>query len=202
MLIKKYANRRLYDTQNSRYITLDELAEAIRKGANPRIIDAKSEQDLTQATLAQLILESRGASRLLPTPLLMQLIRLGDDALGEFFGQYVSWALGVYIQARQQTQGISSGLPPNPFANPFFAAAPWFNPPPMAGGAPPTPQPPQPTPPPPQPPATPQPEAAADDDADADAGEDADDTAARFEALMREVVALKATLKNQGAKKG
>lgn len=101
MLVKKYGNRRLYDTVSSRYVTLEELAEKIRAGADPRVVDAKTNEDLTQSTLTQIILESRGAGRLLPVPLLTQLIRLGDDALAEFFGRYVQWALEVYLQTRQ-----------------------------------------------------------------------------------------------------
>src|SRR5438552_2745828 len=84
VLIKKYGNRRLYDTEASRYITLDDLAARVRSGSEVRVVDAKSNEDLTQATLTQLIMENRGASQLLPVSLLHQLIRLGDDALAEF----------------------------------------------------------------------------------------------------------------------
>jgi polyhydroxyalkanoate synthesis repressor PhaR len=101
VLVKKYGNRRLYDTGQSRYLTLEELAGSIRNGEDVRVVDAKSGEDLTTATLAQIIVEGRGAARLLPRPLLVQLIRMGDDALAEFLGQYVSWALEVYLQARQ-----------------------------------------------------------------------------------------------------
>jgi polyhydroxyalkanoate synthesis repressor PhaR len=101
VLVKKYGNRRLYDTARSRYLTLEELAESIRNGEDVRVVDAKTGEDLTTATLAQIIVEGRGAARLLPRPLLVQLIRMGDDALAEFLGQYVSWALEVYLQARQ-----------------------------------------------------------------------------------------------------
>ena len=73
MLIKKYGNRRLYDTESSRYITLEELAGIIRRGEEVRVVDAKSGEDLTTATLAQIIIEGRGAARLLPLPLLVQL---------------------------------------------------------------------------------------------------------------------------------
>jgi polyhydroxyalkanoate synthesis repressor PhaR len=114
--IKKYGNRRLYDTETSRYVTLDELAERVRTGTNVRVEDAKTHEDLTQSTLAQIILESRGASSLLPVPLLVQLIRLGDDALADFFGRYVSAALEMYLQARHGMQAMQ------PFYNPFAAA--------------------------------------------------------------------------------
>lgn len=131
-LIKKYSNRRLYDTSESRYITQDELAEKIQRGMNPKVVDAKSGEDLTQATLAQLVLESRGASKLLPVPLLMQLIRMDGAALTEFLGYTMSWALTVYQQTRQQMQQAQAF---NPFAQmgygmPQMGMPPWMG---MAG---------------------------------------------------------------------
>jgi len=117
MVVKKYGNRRLYDTADSRYITLEELAAKVRAGSDVQVVDAKSGRDLTQATLTQIIVESRNMARLLPVPLLMQLVRMGDDALGEFFGRYVTAALEIYLQAKQGAQSLS---PYNPFtAMPF-----------------------------------------------------------------------------------
>jgi len=112
VLVKKYGNRRLYDTDESRYITLEELAGSVRQGKDVRVVDAKSGEDLTTATLAQIIIEGRGAARLLPPALLVQLIRMGDSALAEFLGQYVTWALEVYLQTKQ---GVQAMAPFNPF---------------------------------------------------------------------------------------
>ena len=117
--VKKYGNRRLYDTTDSRYITLEELAEKIRKGADAKVVDAKSGQDLTQSTLTQIIVESRGAAKLLPVPFLLQLIRMRDDALAEFMGRWMSWALAVYTQARQGARAVAQY---NPLAMAPFAA--------------------------------------------------------------------------------
>lgn len=108
LVIKKYSNRRLYDTADSRYITLEELAARVRAGHDVQVRDAKTNEDLTQATLAQVIFESRGGSRLLPISLLNQLIRLGDDALADFFGRWVSFALETYLGARQSAQAAAS----------------------------------------------------------------------------------------------
>lgn len=119
MVVKKYGNRRLYDTQSSAYITLEELAEKIRRGSEVRVVDAKTAEDLTQSTLAQIILESRRASDLLPVPLLVQLIRMGDDSLAEFLGRYMSGALELYQQAKAGAQTIA---PYNPFAHLPFTA--------------------------------------------------------------------------------
>ena len=111
MLVKKYGNRRLYDTEESRYVRLDEIADRIRGGADVQVVDAKSGADLTAPTLAQIIFEDRNAARLLPVPLLLQLIRMGDEPLADFLGRYVSWALEMYLQARA---GLGSLY--NPFA--------------------------------------------------------------------------------------
>jgi polyhydroxyalkanoate synthesis repressor PhaR len=120
LIIKKYSNRRLYDTSESRYITLEELASKIRGGQDIQVVDAKSGTELTQATLVQIIMESRGASRLLPVPLLTQMIRMGDDSLSEFLGQFMSMALQLYLQSKQRARSVS---PYYPFASVPFAAA-------------------------------------------------------------------------------
>jgi polyhydroxyalkanoate synthesis repressor PhaR len=111
VLIKKYGNRRLYDTGDSRYVTLDELAAKIRGGAELRIIDAQSGEDLTQATLTQIVLETGHAAKFLPVQLLTQMIRLSDDALAEFFSRYVTGALDLYLQAKRGVQSIASYNP-------------------------------------------------------------------------------------------
>lgn len=118
--IKKYGNRRLYDTTLSRYVTLEELAESIRAGHDARIVDAQSGADLTQATLTQMILEGRGAAQFLSVPILTQLLRMSDDALGEFLGRYVSMALDLYQQTRS---GMQSFGPFAPFAMPYAATS-------------------------------------------------------------------------------
>jgi len=120
MVVKKYGNRRLYDTEESRYVRLDEIAERIRGGADVQVVDAKTGADLTAPTLAQIIFEDRNAARLLPVPLLLQLIRMGDGPLAEFLGRYVSWALEMYLQARS---GLGS------LYNPFAALRPFPAPP-------------------------------------------------------------------------
>src|SRR5438132_6891153 len=124
VLIKKYGNRRLYDTGDSRYVTLDELATKIRSGADLRVVDAQTGEDLTQATLTQLVLETGHAARFLPVQLLTQMIRLSDDALAEFFSRYVTGALEVYLQAKRGVQTLASYNPlamwmNNPFSAPY-----------------------------------------------------------------------------------
>jgi len=135
--IKKYSNRRLYDTEASRYITLEELADRIQAGSDVRVIDAASGDDLTQATLTQIIIESRGAAKLLPVPLLTQMIRLREEALAEFLGRYMTGALELYLQAKQGAQQIAQYNPlvnlpfqaGNAFARLWGGMSPWAEPP-------------------------------------------------------------------------
>ncbi|MBA3391835.1 MAG: hypothetical protein H0T89_04275 [Deltaproteobacteria bacterium] len=126
VVIKKYGNRRLYDTGESKYVTLDELAAKIRGGADLRVVDAQTGEDLTQATLTQLVLETGHAARFLPVQLLTQMIRLSDDALAEFFSRYVTGALDLYLQAKRGMQSIAAYSPlawmggmGSPFGAPF-----------------------------------------------------------------------------------
>jgi len=118
-LIKKYSNRRLYDTTDSAYITLDELVSRVKGGADVRIVDASTNEDLTQQTLAQMLFDGRGAARFLSVSLLTQLVRLGDDALADFLGRYLSTALDLYVQSRRGAQALA---PFNPLATLPFAA--------------------------------------------------------------------------------
>jgi polyhydroxyalkanoate synthesis repressor PhaR len=121
VLIKKYSNRRLYDTRDSRYITLVELAVMIRDGADVRVVDAKTSEDLTQSTLVQIILDGRGGAQMLPVDLLTQMVRMEEDALGEFLGRYMAYALDLYNQAKQ---GMQAFTPLTGFgANPLIQAA-------------------------------------------------------------------------------
>jgi polyhydroxyalkanoate synthesis repressor PhaR len=111
VVIKKYGNRRLYDTTDSRYVTLEELGTKIRSGADLRVIDAQTNDDLTQATLTQIVLETGHAAKFLPVQLLTQMIRLSDDALAEFFSRYVTGALDLYLQAKRGVQSLATYNP-------------------------------------------------------------------------------------------
>jgi polyhydroxyalkanoate synthesis repressor PhaR len=119
VLIKKYGNRRLYDTYHSRYVTLSEVAALIRGGSDVRVIDAKSNEDLTKATLMQILLDGRGAAQLLPAELLTELVRMEDAALGEFLGRYTAFALELYLQVKHGGRAVA---PWNPLATVPMAA--------------------------------------------------------------------------------
>ena len=79
-VIKRYSNRKLYDTHDSRYVTLDQLAELVRQGEEIRVVDKTTDKDLTSATLAQIIFEEEKRAPKLPVERLRQIIRTGLPA--------------------------------------------------------------------------------------------------------------------------
>jgi len=111
LTVKKYSNRRLYDTAESRYITLEELADRIRDGSDVQVLDAKSGEDLTAATLTQIIIDGRGAARLFPVALLTELVRMQDDVLAEFLGKFMSGALDLFLAAKRGLGTVASYVP-------------------------------------------------------------------------------------------
>src|SRR5215208_3871004 len=100
--IKKYANRRLYDTESSAYITLDRLAQMVREGREFEVVDAKSGDDITRQVLTQIIVEeeSRGTT-MLPINFLKQLIGLYGNSMQNFVPQYLEAAMDAF--QRNQT---------------------------------------------------------------------------------------------------
>ncbi len=83
-VIKRYANRKLYDTQHSCYVTLDQIAQMIRDGEDVRIIDNNSKEDLTSVTLAQIIFEEEKKRRLLPLAGLKSIIQTSGESIQDF----------------------------------------------------------------------------------------------------------------------
>src|SRR5690348_18514874 len=79
-VIKRYTNRKLYDTVESRYVTLDEIAQMIKAGAEVKIIDNRSKEDLTSVTLAQIIFEEEKKRSQMPLGVLREIIRHGGEA--------------------------------------------------------------------------------------------------------------------------
>ncbi len=81
-LIKRYGSRKLYDTEESRYVALEELAGWIRRGQQIKVVDNKSNDDVTSQTLTQIISEEgRRGTSILPNELLHELIRIGEEAV-------------------------------------------------------------------------------------------------------------------------
>ena len=100
-LIKKYANRRLYDTGTSAYITLDSLAAMIREGIDFRVIDAKSGDDLTHGVLAQIIMEEGQGTAMLPAGVMRQLIALYGGGMGGAVSPYLEAAMDAFSKNGQ-----------------------------------------------------------------------------------------------------
>jgi len=101
LLLKKYANRRLYDTEKSCYVTLNEVAEAIHSGRLVKIVDANSDEDVTAFILTQIVLEkAKTKNALLPVPVLHMIIRYGDNILAEFFEKYFQQTFQAFMNNR------------------------------------------------------------------------------------------------------
>jgi polyhydroxyalkanoate synthesis repressor PhaR len=101
-IIKKYPNRRLYDTAISRYITLDAVRELVKNSVKFRVVDAKTEEDLTRSVLLQLILEQEEKKQaIFATELLEQIVRAYGDAMQSFMALYLKESLEVFL--KQQT---------------------------------------------------------------------------------------------------
>ncbi len=105
VVIKKYGNRRLYDTSGSRYVNLDEIAALIRKGVLVQVVDAKSGEDLTRVTLTQIITEdAKDKPTGLPLELLRQLIVASDQTRQEFVMWYLKSAFDTYQTVQDAVQ--------------------------------------------------------------------------------------------------
>jgi polyhydroxyalkanoate synthesis repressor PhaR len=118
VVIKKYANRRLYDTERSTYITLERLAEMVRQKRDFKVIDAKSGEDITHSVLTQIIMdeEARGTT-MLPVNFLRQLIGMYGDQMQSVVPQYLEASLEAFHRNQTQLQGgLAAALTANPFA--------------------------------------------------------------------------------------
>jgi polyhydroxyalkanoate synthesis repressor PhaR len=89
-VIKRYTNRKLYDTVESRYVTLDEIAEMVKQGVEVRIVDNRSKEDLTSVTLAQIIFEEEKKKNRMPLSVLREIIRHPGESISDFISREVS----------------------------------------------------------------------------------------------------------------
>ena len=118
VIIKKYANRRLYNTETSSYITLEHLAAMTRDGRDFKVVDAKSEEDITHNILTQIIMEEeqRGQT-MLPVPFLRQLIAMYGDSMQAMVPGYLEASMDSFRRNQQQFKSAVEGA----FANSPFA---------------------------------------------------------------------------------
>jgi polyhydroxyalkanoate synthesis repressor PhaR len=102
-VVKKYANRRLYNTATSSYVTLDELSHMVRRGEDFVVYDAKTNDDITRSVLTQIILEEDSKGRnLLPIGFLRQLIGFYDDQLHAFLPRYLEVSMENFAKNQEQ----------------------------------------------------------------------------------------------------
>jgi polyhydroxyalkanoate synthesis repressor PhaR len=119
VVIKKYANRRLYNTETSTYVTLEDLAQMVRGDKDFVVYDAKSGDDLTHAVLTQIIVEQEsreGGHTLLPIPFLRQLIRFYDDNIGTMVPGYLQFSLENLVKEQEKFRSMFTTAFSNPAA--------------------------------------------------------------------------------------
>lgn len=103
VIIKKYANRRLYNTQTSSYVTLDHLCEMVKEGIDFEVRDARSGEDITRSVLTQIIFEEENKGQnLLPIRFLRQLIRMYGDSLQAFVPGYLDLSMESFAKNQEQ----------------------------------------------------------------------------------------------------
>jgi len=119
IVIKKYANRRLYNTETSQYVTLDDLGGMVRADKDFVVYDAKTGDDLTHSVLTQIIVdqESRNdGQNMLPTPFLRQLIRFYDDQIGRMVPSYLQFSLENLVKEQEKIRSQFTAAFTNPAA--------------------------------------------------------------------------------------
>ena len=89
-VIKRYTNRKLYDTVESRYVTLDEIAEMVKQGVEVKIVDNRTKEDLTSVTLAQIVFEEEKKTTRMPLSVLREIIRRPGEQISEFIKSEVT----------------------------------------------------------------------------------------------------------------
>lgn len=107
VVIKKYPNRRLYNTKLSKYITIDDLSEYVRSDVNFKVIDVKTEEDLTRITLAQIILDHElKGYELIPTDLIKLMIKFYNHPMSKFFEESLKQNTKFYQDMLKMNQNL------------------------------------------------------------------------------------------------
>ncbi|HLF59525.1 MAG TPA: polyhydroxyalkanoate synthesis repressor PhaR [Alphaproteobacteria bacterium] len=110
--IKKYANRRLYNTASSSYVTLDHLSQMVKDGTEFLVYDAKTGDDITRSVLTQIIVEeeSKGGQTMLPVNFLRQLIGFYGDSLQSLVPRYLEFSMKSFARNQEQMRGYLSSM--------------------------------------------------------------------------------------------
>jgi len=124
VIIKKYANRRLYNTALSSYITLDHLAAMTREGRDFQVFDAKTGEDITRQVLAQIVMEGESNGQtMLPAPFLRQLIAMYGDSMQSMVPPYLEASMAAFAQHQAQFRNAVTGAFGGTAFKPFEALA-------------------------------------------------------------------------------
>jgi polyhydroxyalkanoate synthesis repressor PhaR len=111
-VVKRYANRKLYDTQRSRYVTLEQIADMIRSGEDVKIVDNNSKEDLTAITLTQIIFEEEKKQSFLPLSALRNIIQSGANNMTQIATQAGERVRGMFKRGDKEDDG-TEGTPEN-----------------------------------------------------------------------------------------
>ncbi len=104
-VIRRYQNRKLYDTYDSQYVTLDDIAWMIKEGQDLKVVDNKSKKDLTAMTLAQIIFEEEKKDKsILPLSALKKIIRSGSDSIQDVVDRFISPGANSLMQAKVEVE--------------------------------------------------------------------------------------------------
>lgn len=101
--IRRHGNRRLYNTETKGYVNLEELAAIVRSGRDVKVVDSKTEEDVTKAVLIQVILEEeKRDSSVLPTEFLFQVLRSRGSTMQDFFTNHLSTSFEAYMKTKEE----------------------------------------------------------------------------------------------------
>ena len=110
VIVKKYANRRLYNTETSSYITLDHLAQLTRDGREFKVLDAKTDEDITHSVLTQIIMDEEGkGATMLPPNFLRQIISMYGDSMQAMVPQYLEASMEAFRRNQAQFNDAMKG---------------------------------------------------------------------------------------------
>lgn len=104
IIIKRYQNRKLYDTQNSSYVTLDQIAKLIKLGQDIQIVDNRTKEDLTSVTLAQIIFEEEKKKSFIPLTALKRMVQEGGDQIKDFFERTIDSGVSSISKAKENAE--------------------------------------------------------------------------------------------------
>ena len=103
LVIKRYGNRRLYNTETQTYVNYQDLIKLVREGQDIKVVDSTTKADVTKAVLIQLILEEeKDKKSILPTPFLFQLLRSREETMQDFFTNHLSASFDAYLKTKEE----------------------------------------------------------------------------------------------------